>query len=249
MGDLKVRWHRTLPADARIKTVTAKRQAGRWFVCFSVAVPEPAPLPDSIAAVGIDVGLTTFAVLSDGSETANPRHFRHAERRLRVSQRRLARRQRRSRRRLKARDQLARIHAHIADQRRDFHHQTARALVERYGLIAVEDLNVKGTAGSMLAKAVHDAGWSQFLAILSTKAADAGRIVMSVNPAGTTQACSSCGEVVPKTLAERWHDCTACGLSLGRDHNAARNILHRALIERPGWGHQAVTVEVAHPVA
>ena len=137
--------------------------------------------------MGIDVGLTTFAVLSDGREIANERHFRLAERRLRLAQRKLARRKKRSRRRLKARQEVARVHVHVANQRRDFHHKTAHALVQEYGLIAVEDLNIKGLAGSMLAKSVHDAGWSQFVSILSTKAAEAGRTLVKVNPAGTTQ--------------------------------------------------------------
>jgi putative transposase len=204
-----------------------------------VALPEPVPLLVSDLAVGIDVGLTTFAVLSDGSEVANPRHFRLAERRLRLAQRRLARRKKRSRRRLKARQEIARLHAHVRNQRRDFHHQTARALVERYGLIGVEDLNVEGLAGSRLAKSVHDAGWSQFVRFLSDKAACAGRLLIAVNPAGTTQRCSGCGVLVPKTLADRWHACHACGLSLGRDHNAARNILH--LAQGLGWSLQALT--------
>jgi len=152
VGDLKLKWHRPLPADAQIKTVTAKREAGHGYVCFSVEVPEPEPLPASDVAVGIDVGLTTFAVCSDGAEIANPRHFRAAERRLRNAQRKLARRKKRSRRRLKARQELARVHVHVANQRRNFHHEQARLLVQEHGLIAVEDLNFKGLAGSMLAK-------------------------------------------------------------------------------------------------
>lgn len=248
-GDLKIKWHRPLPMDAAIKTLTAKREAGRWYVCFSVEMPETEPLPLSDLAVGVDVGLTTFAVLSDGTEIANPRHFRAAERRLRIAQRKLARRKQRSRRRQKVRQELARLHIHVRNQRRDFHQQTARAIVERCGLIAVEDLNVKGLAGSMLAKSVHDAGWSQFISILSSKAACAGRTLVKVDPAGTTQRCSGCGVHVPKTLSQRIHICPSCGLVLGRDSNAALNILHRALIQRPGWGLQVGTVGVAHAVA
>ena len=246
VGDLKLKWHRPLPADAHIKTVTAKRAAERWYVCFSVEMPDPQPLPASDLAVGIDVGLTTFAVLSDGAEIANPRHFRAAERRLRLAQRKLARRKKRSHRRQKARQKVARVHIHIANQRRDFHHQTAHALVDTYGLIAVEDLNVKGLAGSMLAKSVHDAGWSQFVSILSNKAACAGRTLVKVNPAGTTQRCSGCGEHVPKTLAQRVHECRACGLVLARDLNTALNVLH--LAQGLGWSLQAPTVGVPVPL-
>jgi putative transposase len=134
---------------------------------------------------------------------------------------------------------VARLHAHIANQRRDFHHKTARRLVTDNGLIAIEDLNVRGLAGGPLGKHVHDAGWSQFIRILSDKASSAGRQLILVNPAGTTQDCSRCGTCVPKCLSDRWHECDRCGLSLDRDENAARNVLQRALIKRPGWGLQA----------
>src|SRR5207245_6230999 len=144
VGDLKLKWHRPLPADAHIKTVTAKRAAERWYVCFSVEMPDPQPLPASDLAVGIDVGLTTFAVLSDGAEIANPRHFRAAEPRLRLAQRKLARRERRAQRRQQASKKVARVHIHIANQRRDFHHQTAHALVDTDGLLAVVGLSGEG---------------------------------------------------------------------------------------------------------
>jgi putative transposase len=169
VGGLKVKWHRPLPGAAKIKTVTVKREAGRWYVCFGLEMTEPEPLPVSAEAVGIDVGLTTFAVLSNGTEVANPRYFRTAERRLRLAQRKLARRKKRSRRWQKARQELARVNLHVANQRRDFHHKTARDLVRQYALIGVEDLNTKGLASSMLAKSVYDAGWSQFLSICPTK--------------------------------------------------------------------------------
>jgi putative transposase len=247
VGDLKLKWHRSLPAEARIKTVSAKREAGRWYACFSLDLPEAQPLPASDAEVGIDVGLTTFAALSDDTEIANPRYARRAARHVALAQRKLARRQKRSRRRQKARRELAAAQLHVANQRRDFHHKVARDLVTRYGRIAVENLNVKGLAGSMLAKSVHDAGWSQFLALLDCKVEETGRTLVAVNPAGTTQLCSQCGAIVPKTLSQRWHSCPACGLSLGRDPNAARNVLLEA--QRLGWSLQAPTVGVARAVA
>jgi putative transposase len=247
VGDVKVKWHRALPTEARIKTVLAKRAAGHWYVCFSVEMPEPAPLPESSLEIGIDVGLATFVTLSNGFSINNPRHYRAAERALARAQHKLARRKRRSRRRQKARTELARVHQHIANQRRDFHHLVARGLVDVFGKIACEDLNIRGLASSMLAKSVHDAGWSQFLSILSSKAECAGRTLVRVNPAGTTQRCSQCGEHVPKTLSQRWHHCPACGLSLGRDPNAARNVLLEG--QRLGWSLQAPTVEVARAVA
>jgi putative transposase len=225
-GRVKVKLHR--PVDGMIKTVTVKREAGRWYVCFSVECAA-APLPASTEAVGIDVGLTSFAVLSDGTVIDNPRYARQAQARVRIAQRKVARRRKGGHGRRAAVQLLQRAHAHIVNQRTDFHHQTARALVNRYGLIAVEDLNVKGLAGSMLAKSVHDAGWGQFLRRIDDKAASAGRQYVQVNPAGTTQRCSGCQTVVPKSLSQRWHSCSACGLSLSRDENAAREILRLGL--------------------
>jgi putative transposase len=226
VGDLKVKLHR--PVEGRVKTVSVKREAGRWYVLFSCEV-EPTLLPPSELAVGIDVGLTAFATLSDGSEIANPRRSQASRRRLRIAQRRVARRKQGGNGRRKAVRLLQKVHARVQHQRADFHHKASRALVARYGLICVEDLNVRGLAGSMLAGPVHDAGWASFLAKLDYKAEGAGRRVVRVNPAGTTQRCSACGTHVPKTLNQRWHDCHACGLSLSRDENAAREILRLGL--------------------
>ena len=225
-GEIKVKLHR--PVDGTIKTVSVKREAGTWYALFSCEV-DAVPLPASDETVGIDVGLTTFAVLSDGSEITNPRYARKAAAAVRRAQRKVARRTRRSNGRRKAVALLQKAHAHVANQRSDFHHKAARALVDRFGLIAVEDLNVKGLAGSMLARSVHDAGWGMFLQRLDDKAESAGRQIVRVNPNGTTQRCSGCRTTVPKTLSQRWHDCPVCGLSLSRDQNAAREILRLGL--------------------
>jgi putative transposase len=226
IGDVQVELHREILGT--IKTVSVRREAGHWYVAFSCEV-EPSPLPASDEAVGIDVGLTTFAVLSDGSEIANPRYARKAAAAVRRAQRKVARRKRRSNGRRKAVVLLQKAHAHVAAQRNDFHHKAARAIVDRFGLIAVEDLNVKGLAGSMLARSVNDAGWGIFIARLDDKAESAGRRIVRVNPTGTTQRCSGCQTTVPKTLRQRWHACPACGLNLGRDENAAREILRLGL--------------------
>jgi len=226
IGDLKVKWHR--PLQGKIKTVTLKRESGRWYVCFSVEV-EASPLPESMEAVGIDVGLEAFATLSDGTRIENARYFKTAQARLRRAQRKVARRKRGGHRRRKAVRNLQRAHLHIRNQRRDFHHKEARKIVNRFGLIAVEDLNIKGLASGMLAKAVHDVGWSAFLLILLAKAEEAGRQIEKVNPAGTSQECARCGHRPEerKRLSDRWYDCEVCGLSISRDHNAALNILSR----------------------
>jgi putative transposase len=228
VGEIKVKLHR--PVEGRIKTVTVKREAGHWYVCFSVEI---VPTPDTALYddIGIDLGLTSFAVLSDGAVIHNPRWYRRAQPKLRIAQRRVARRKRGSKGRRKAVVLLQRTHAHVRHTRRDFHHQTARDLVDRYSVIFVEELNIKGLARSMLAKSVSDAGWGQFLQILTSKAEEAGRVVLGVNPSGTSQTCT-CGAPVPKTLSQRWHECGACGLSLARDHVSALLIqgLGRSLV-------------------
>ena len=234
-GHIKVKRHR--PVEGTIKTVTIKRSAGKWYVCLSVEVAAR-PLPHSEVITGIDVGLSSFAVLADGTEIANPTYYRKAQKVLRIAQRRVARRpNKRSKGRRKAVVLLQKANEHIANQRRDFHHQASRRLVNTYGLIAVEDLNIKGLASGMLAKAVHDAGWASFLDMLSYKAAEAGRTLVKVDPRGTTQRCSGCQATVPKHLGDRWHDCPGCGRAWSRDHNAALNILGLGLsLVAPMWG-------------
>jgi putative transposase len=221
VGHIKVKLHRSL--EGTIKTVTLKREAGDWFLCVSVEGPERV-LPETGARIGVDVGLAAFATMSDGTEIANPRYYRRAQARLRLAQRRVARRKRGGKNRRKAVHLLQKAHRHITNQRANFHHQVARVLVNTFDVIAVEDLNIKGLAGGMLAKAVHDVGWSTFLTTLAHKAAEAGRTLVKVPARGTSQTCL-CGAAVPKTLADRWHDCLTCGLSLPRDHVSALLIL------------------------
>lgn len=224
IGSVRIRQHR--PLAGTVKTLTIKREAGRWFALFSVDC-EAQPLPFNINAIGIDVGLTSFATLSDGTKIENPRWFRAAQAKLRRLQRRVARRKRGSNRRRKAVMLLARFHNHIRDQRRDFHHKESRKIVNQNGLIAVEDLNVKGLASGMLAKSVNDAGWSNFLDMLAYKAESAGRLLVKVDPRGTSQTCL-CGAEVRKTLAIREHRCSSCGLVADRDHISAQIILARS---------------------
>jgi putative transposase len=227
IGSVKVKLHR--PVEGVIKTVTVKREGGKWYVAFSVVCQAPAPLPSSNAATGIDVGLTSFAVLADGTEIQNPRHGRKGQARLRIAQRRVARRKKGGKGRKKAVVLLQKAHAHIRNQRAEKHHQAANMLVANYGLIAIEKLNIKGLAGSMLAKSVQDAGWGSFFQKLAYKAESAGRLLVEVDPRGTSQRCSRCGNGVPKTLKDRWHECPACSLSVSRDHNSAMEILRLGL--------------------
>jgi putative transposase len=229
VGELKVKLHR--PLTGQIKTVTLTKSCGKWDVCFSVQVEPPAPLPPTGAMTGIDVGVSSFAVLSDGTAIKNPRYYQTAQGKLRRLQRKISRRERTSNRRRKAVQQLARAHRHIKNQRSDFHHQVARTLVTQYDVIAYENLNIKGLARSRVAKSIADVGWGRFLTILSDKAAEAGREIVRVNPNGTSQRCV-CGALVPKTWRERWHYCPSCQLSVPRDHAAALEILRLGLSRR-----------------
>ena len=224
VGSIKIKMHRPLRKDTG--TLFLKRICGAWYACFSCEV-EPQPLPQSDAAVGIDVGLESFAVLSDGTTVKNPRWYQKAEAQLRIAQRRVARRKKGSKRGRKAVAIVQKIHEHIRNQRKDFQHKLSHSLVQKFGIIAVEALNVKGLAGGMLAKSVHDAGWAGFLSMLAYKAAQAGRQLIPVNPSGTSPTCL-CGATVRKRLSDREPVCMECGLVAPRDLVSAQLILRRA---------------------
>jgi len=227
VGAVKVKYHR--PTEGAIKTVAFKREAGRWFVIVSCDLGDAPPLVEGRPAVGIDLGLTSFLVTSDGETVTAPRFARRNQAKLRRGQRALSRCQRGSKRRRKARARVARCHAKVANQRRDVHHKTAKALTDRDGMVCVEALNVRGIARSRLAGSAHDAGWAQFLAILAAKAEGAGVQVVAVDPRNTTQTCSDCGSLpaVPLGLSDRVYHCDSCGYVGDRDLNAARNVLRR----------------------
>jgi len=224
---IKAKLHR--PIVGTVKTCTVRRYGNKWFVCFSVE-QEDSPLPPCTDAVGLDAGLNFFLALSNGGFVDNPRFFRRDEKALAKAGRRQAKTKKRSHERKKANKVLARIHERIRNRRHDFVHQTARRLVNRYGVIAVEKLNVKNMLGNQkishcLAKSIADASWSMFRTVLTQKAESAAREVIAVNPAYTSQDCHSCGYQAKKKLSERWHHCPMCGASLDRDTNAAINIL------------------------
>jgi len=167
--------------------------------------------------------------MSDGTRIENHRYYKAAQAKLRRAQRKVARRQnKKSKRRRKAILLLQKVHQHVANQRKDFQHKLSYWLVQNFGMIAVEDLNVKGLSAGILAKAVHDVGWSSFLNILAYKAGNAGRQVIKVDPKYTSQECPNCHVIEKKSLSERVHRCD-CGLTIGRDHAAAFVILGRGL--------------------
>ncbi|MEW1693250.1 RNA-guided endonuclease InsQ/TnpB family protein [Streptomyces sp. NPDC091265] len=229
VGDVRVKWSRSLPSVPSTVTVV-KDAAGRYFASFTVQTEENEALPEVTPEVGIDLGLTHFATLSNGTKITSPRFLRRAEKKLKREQRRLSRKARGSNNRTKARIEVARAHAQVADARREFHHQLSTKLIRENQAIAVEDLAVKALARTRMAKSVHDAGWSQFVTMLEYKAARYGRTFTKVGRfEPTSQTCSACGvKDGPKPLHIREWTCGHCGLVLDRDINAAVNVAKAA---------------------
>jgi putative transposase len=228
VGPLKVVLHR--PLQGTPKTVCIRRSStGKWYATFSCEW-EPTPLPVSSEQVGIDVGLSTFATLSNGEEIANPRFFRSEERSLAKANRLLSKQEKGTPQRAKRRKVVARVHERISWRRDNFSHQHSRRIVNRFGLIAVEDLEVNRMMHNhCLSKSISDAAWSGFRSMLSYKAECAGRALIAVNPAYTSQTCSGCGHRLATDkrlgLSERIFDCPDCQLHIDRDLNASLNIL------------------------
>jgi putative transposase len=223
LGRIAVRWSR--PIEGTIKTVTISREPDGWYASFSCADVPAKPLPLTGQETGIDMGVESYLTCSDGSSEPNPRYLRNAEAHLKRCQRRVSRRKQGSHRRREAVALLKRAHQKVARQRLDHAHKTALKLVQRYDVIYHESLQVANMVRNHhLAKSIADVGWGLFLTILTFKAAWAGKSVIAVNPAFTSQTCSGCGVVVHKGLSVRWHCCPDCGTSLHRDHNAAKNI-------------------------
>ncbi|MFD5493586.1 RNA-guided endonuclease InsQ/TnpB family protein [Streptomyces sp. NPDC001812] len=228
IGAVKVKWSRTLPTTPTSVTVI-KDAAGRYFASFVIdtdPAADTARMPQTDRTIGIDLGLTHFAVLSDGTKIDSPRFLRRAEKKLKKAQRELSRKQRGSKNRAKARLKVARAHARVADARREFHHRLSTKLISENQGIAVEDLPVAGLARTRLAKSVHDAGWSSFISMLEYKAERYGRTLVKIGRfEPTSQTCSTCGvKDGPKPLNVREWTCRACGTLHDRDHNAAINV-------------------------
>ncbi len=226
-GELGIRQHR--PIKGEVKTLTLKKEAsGKWFAIFTAGQDDVEPLMNNGGKVGIDLGLTTFATLSNGLKIKNPRHFDKHRDKLAKCERRLSRAKNGSRNRLKTKRKVALVHEKIANARSDFLHKTTTSLVNSYSLIGLERLAVRRMAEQNYGKQINDVGWGTFSNMIAYKAAGAGCKVVFVDAKNTTQECSSCHEVVKKDLTVRTHDCPHCGLVLDRDVNAAINILTRA---------------------
>lgn len=251
IGVVKLHLHRDM--GGKVKTLTIKREGEQWYACFSCEIDKPEPLLISYEDVGIDLGVTHFAALSDGTFIEAPRHYRKSEKKLKKLQESLSRKKRGSHRRARTVKRVAAAHRKIRNQRRDLAHKASRKLVNRYQVIVFEDLKTANlvkrpkpkqdeetgqylpngaSAKAGLNKSISDAGWSQFVELCTYKAAWAGRILFKVNPSKTSQICPKCGNVRKKTLEERWHSC-ACGAEMDRDTASSKVILdlgHKQLL-------------------
>jgi putative transposase len=224
IGSLKMVYHRQI--SGKMKTCTVHRSStGKWYVCFSCEC-EPERLPETSQQVGIDIGLKSFATFSNAEEIENPRFFRKEEKELVRVQRKHAQLAKGTPERRKHRKVVARVHERIKFRRDNFTHQHSRHIVDRFGVIAVEDMHVsRMTHNHCLAKSIQDASWTEFFSKLSCKAEEAGRKYVAVNPAYTSQDCSRCHHRQKMPLSERTYHCPCCLLSIDRDLNAALNIL------------------------
>ena len=248
IGHIKIKAHRKM--QGKIKTCTIKREGQQWYailVCEYEHDPSMTFHP-SEEAVGIDLGVKSFAVLSTGQTIENPRILRKFEEQIKAAHQKIHRRQKGSHRRARAKSELSRLYRKVRHRRRDFLHQQSRQLVKQYGTLVFEDLQIENmtarpaprpdeetgkslpngaAAKGGLNKSILDAGWGQFVALCSHKAEEAGGKVVRVSPKNTSQACSGCHRIVKKNLNCRVHVCPHCGLVLDRDENAAINILAR----------------------
>ena len=255
VGHVRVRLHRPLPEGAKLGQVTIKREGAgrraRWYVILPVEVPDQV-LPVTGSRIGIDLGIASFLTTSDGDHVSNPRHLKNAEERLAAAQQSLARKKRGSTRRKAAVARVARLYGTVRRQRLDHAHKAALSLVQNHDLIAHEALTVRNmvrrvkpvpdpntpgqwlpngaAAKTGLNKSIHDAAWSQFVSILTAKAACAGRITIAVNPTNTSRTCSACEHVAAENrVTQAAFACVSCGHTAHADVNAAKNILWAGL--------------------
>ena len=210
------------------QAIIIKREGKRWFAIVQTD-QELQPLPETEEAIGLDVGLNSFVVDSEGNAIENPRYAEQAADKLAKLQRKLARAKKGSNNRRSINDRAAKLHKRINCQRDDFLHKLSRMYVDNFDIICVENLDVKGLKekghNNGMHRSIHDASWSKFIFMLSYKAQSAGRRLIKVDPRNTTQRCSACGSILKKELSDRVHECPYCGFSCDRDYNASMNIL------------------------
>jgi putative transposase len=238
VGKVKAVFHREFEGNIKTTTVS-KTPQGKYFVSILVEtkdnIPEQFKISSEKQSVGIDLGIKSFATMSSGIEIANPRHLKSKEVRLAVKQRQLSRKVKGSSNRNLARIDVAKIHSKISNSRKDFHHKLSKAILDKYDLVCLEDLNVKGMVKNhKLAKAISDVGWSQFVSFLEYKADWKGKTITKIGRfQASSQPCINCGKLNPlvKNLAIRNWTCPNCGHFNYRDLTASKNILKFGLIQ------------------
>ena len=223
IGSIRIFKHREV--EGKIKTCTIKKDLlGHWCAIL-VSEMKDVPQVEPKVAIGVDVGLKNMVALSDGTAIQYPRYYVQAEKKLAVAQRELSRKKKGSINRQVAKTRVAKLHQKIQNHRDEFLHQVSRKLVDSADLIVFENLNISGMLKNHhLAKHIQDHAWGKLIQFTQSKAAKAGKVVELVDARYTSQKCSQCGIIVPKTLAERVHRCPNCGLEMDRDINASLNI-------------------------
>jgi putative transposase len=232
IGEIPVILHRPIPDGFEIKQATIINKADGWYVSFSLednTVPSPIPVIEIKSACGIDVGLEKFLTTSSSEAVAVPQFYRKSQAVLARQQKQLSRKEKGSKNYQKQANKVARLHLHIARQRKDFHYLVAHWLCLNYDLIGFEKLNIKGLARTRLAKSILDVAWGAFLNILQAVAVRRGKHTQACDAKGTSIECFNCGERVVKDLSVRVHNCPNCLISLSRDLNASLNILKRTV--------------------
>ena len=225
IGAIRIFLHREI--EGTIKTCTIKRDGNQWYASFSVELPDPEP-KEIRTSVGVDVGITTLATMSDGTEIENPKTMDKYDSKLRKAQKDLSRKKKGSNNWKKQKQKVAKLHRKIRNARKDHLHKASRILVDTYDRIVFEDLQIKNMVKNHhLARAIHDASWNMLINFTTYKAEEAGGVVGLVNPRRTSQECSICGNIQPMPLSQRTYNCPVCGNVQGRDHNAAINIENR----------------------
>ena len=234
-GSLRVHFHRDMP-EGKIKTAKLVRNIKGWYVCFSIEVPTPKKR-EIKTMVGGDPGLRNLMTLSTGEEIPSLKAARKAERKLKLAQQKVSRCKKRSNGRRKARQNLQRANLKVKNQRQTYAHQVSAKIIREFDLIAVEDTKIKQMMESNkvkrrkgLNRTTADASIATLIFYLSYKAENAGKTFIRVAAPYTTQDCSGCGRREKKELGEEMHNCLNCGLSLSRDHNAAINVLNKAVV-------------------
>lgn len=226
IGHVKLKAHFEFD-PLKVSRINVKYHNGKWYVNLTSEIQE-AEVVEIANKVGIDVGLLTFAALSNGAKISNPKYFRKSEKKLAKLQRRLSRKKKGSNNRRKAKTKITWLHDKIANQRKDFLHKVSYGIVKKYDLIAVEDLSVKNMIKNHhLSKSIADAGWGKFVDYLEYKCLKFGKVFVKVPPGGTSQTCV-CGAHVPKDISIRVHKCPECGFVADRDVVSAMVILQRA---------------------